>query len=110
MCRQKPIVKKPRTTQRSDSFSSTGLGDSTAQTYFATRAHFSFYSSLLTFAEAVGMKHALKTQHRFFYTTCGQWGMGSGCCRFKEGEWGSGEAKTEDENASGDASNQQVDP
>lgn len=76
MCRQKRIVKKSWTTQRSDPFSSTGLGDSTACTYLATRAHFSFYSSLLTFAEAVGVKHASKTQHRFFYTMCGQWGWG----------------------------------
>ena len=110
MCRQRRIVKKSRTTQRSDPFSSTGLGDSTARTYLATRAHFSFYSSLLTFAEAVGVKHALKTQHRFFLYNVWPMGMGSGCCRFKEGEWGRGEAKTEDENAFGDASNQQVDP
>lgn len=62
--------------QRSDSFSSTGLGDATAPTYLGTRAHFSFYSSLLTFAEAVGNKHALKTQLKdFFYN---MWPMGWG--------------------------------
>lgn len=101
--------------QRSDSFSSTGLGDATAPTYLGTRAHFSFYSSLLAFAEAVGNKHALKTQLKdFCFTTCGGWvgewmaavqgGMGEGLAE------DCGEIKTEDENAFGDTANQQLYP
>lgn len=51
----------------SESFSSTALGDATAQTYLATRAHFSFYLNFLTFAEAVSNKRTLKTEHKDFF-------------------------------------------
>lgn len=78
--------------QRSDSFSSTGLGDATALTYLGTRAHFSFYSSLLAFAEAVGNKHALKTQLKDFFLQHVADGLGSGWQRFKGG-WGRGSQK-----------------
>lgn len=56
----------------SESFSSTALGDATAQTYLATRAHFSFYLNFLTLAEAVSNKRTLKTEHKdFFFTKAG---------------------------------------
>lgn len=55
-------------------FSSTGPGDAIAQTYLATRAHFS--SIQVCFAEAVSNRHTLKTQHKGFLTKSGRWGWG----------------------------------
>lgn len=73
-------------------FSSTGLGDATAQTYLAPRAHFS--SIQVSFAGAVGNRHTLKTQHKGFLTKSGHWGwMGDGLRGDRAGaprRWGKG--------------------
>lgn len=61
-----PWLIKPWTMQRYDSFSSTGLGDTATWTPLAVRAHFSFYSSWLTFAEAVATNRLWKLSTKIF--------------------------------------------